>query len=305
MVEVSAIVPVLNGQRTLEACLESLAALDGPFCEVIVVDDGSTDASLAVARRFERDDPRRFRVIAAEHGGPAAARNLGIRAATGHTIFFTDADVIVPQDWVQVMLRELDAHGAAAVAGGVQPAALGSRYEAAEDYRYWRAMGREPGFIDVAPTCNLAIKRSVLDAVGLFDEVFELAASEDYDLCLRVRAAGHRIWFQPACTILHQHPTSLRPIIKRGLMHGREHVRLMSKHGRDDLVSIIPPAIDVVLAAKTVVGSLRWGLWEMPPEIRWVVMAYDLAFSVGWYGGKVVLRADGSIPFDGSGSTHG
>ena len=92
---VSIIVPVRNGAEHLAACLERVGELDPAPLECIVVDDGSEDASAAAARRAG------VRVISTGgQRGPAAARNLGARAAQGEILWFLDADVVAGRDGV-------------------------------------------------------------------------------------------------------------------------------------------------------------------------------------------------------------
>lgn len=79
----SIIIPVFNGERYLRACLESVLAQDHQDCEVVVVDDGSTDRSLEIASSFESD---RVRVCQQPNSGPSAARNLGLTLCSADKI---------------------------------------------------------------------------------------------------------------------------------------------------------------------------------------------------------------------------
>ena len=88
---VSVIVPVYNAVDYLEECLESIRVQDYSDFEVIMVNDGSTDDSASVCRRFAEIDPR-FRVLEIPNGGVSAARNTGIDNACGEWICFIDAD---------------------------------------------------------------------------------------------------------------------------------------------------------------------------------------------------------------------
>ena len=88
----SVIIPVYNAEPYLEKCVQSCLA---PDCEIILIDDGSTDGSLALARRIAAEHPG-ISVFSQENSGPGAARNVGIRAAKGDYIWFVDAD-----DWLE------------------------------------------------------------------------------------------------------------------------------------------------------------------------------------------------------------
>lgn len=101
---VSCIIPVYNGERFLAEGIESLLAQTRPPDEIIVVDDGSTDGSADVARSFGD----RVRYVHQENAGPAAARNRGIREATGDFISFLDADDLWEPTKLERQLRRFD-----------------------------------------------------------------------------------------------------------------------------------------------------------------------------------------------------
>ncbi len=88
---ISVIIPIHNAERMLPVCLDSLLAQRFPDWEALLVDDGSTDESLAVARRYSMTD-RRFRCFHQDNAGVSAARNLGLRHATREWVYLLDAD---------------------------------------------------------------------------------------------------------------------------------------------------------------------------------------------------------------------
>lgn len=103
---VSVIVPVFNVEPYLADCLASIVAQSYPYLEVIVINDGSTDGSRAIAEDFARRD-RRIRVLDVAHGGNGRARNAGIERATGKFITFADSDDVVAPDAYSVMITKL------------------------------------------------------------------------------------------------------------------------------------------------------------------------------------------------------
>src|SRR5439155_10691382 len=98
---VSVVVCTFNGERTLRPCLEGLMALRYPDFEVIVVNDGSTDSTLAIASEYD------VWVISTENGGLATARNLGMRAATGEIVAYLDDDAQPDRDWLRYLVCRL------------------------------------------------------------------------------------------------------------------------------------------------------------------------------------------------------
>ncbi|HJZ59180.1 MAG TPA: glycosyltransferase, partial [Gemmataceae bacterium] len=108
----SVVVCTYNGGRTLDQCLRSLRELDYPDYEVIVVDDGSTDDTPEILRRFPE-----VRAIHQPNRGLSAARNVGLYAATGEVIAYTDSDCFADPDWLTHLVDQLERTGAAAVGG--------------------------------------------------------------------------------------------------------------------------------------------------------------------------------------------
>ncbi|MEO3862205.1 glycosyltransferase [Acrocarpospora sp. B8E8] len=119
MPRLSVIVPMYNVAAHVGACLESLRAQTYRDHEVLMVDDGSPDGSAAVAARFEAADPR-FRLIRRQHGGPGAARETGLRHATGESLLFLEGDDMVPLTALELMAGSLAESDSDLVTGNVR-----------------------------------------------------------------------------------------------------------------------------------------------------------------------------------------
>ena len=115
---ISVVVPIYNVEAYLAECLESLAGQTVRDLEVIMVDDGSTDSSAAIAERFAARDGR-FRLIRQANGGLSAARNTGIDAAGGELLAFVDSDDALPPNAYELLLRALDRTGSDFATGNV------------------------------------------------------------------------------------------------------------------------------------------------------------------------------------------
>ncbi|WP_143461883.1 glycosyltransferase family 2 protein [Levilactobacillus enshiensis] len=110
--KISIVTPVYNVQDYLDRCLNSMLSQSYRNLEIILVDDGSTDRSLDICRRFEAKDPR-IRLIVQKNSGVSSARNAGLKAVTGDYIFFLDADDWIERDYIRrcvdaLMLRRVD-----------------------------------------------------------------------------------------------------------------------------------------------------------------------------------------------------
>lgn len=205
MTPVSVIVPVKDGAAFLERTLPALVASLPQGAELIVSDDGSSDASAAVA---QTNGARLVSHPAAT--GPAEARNRGANAATGAILVFLDADVRVHAD---TLTRLLGAFEDSAVA-----AAFGS-YDAASEARSWISLyknlahhfvhQRSSGDASTFWAGCGAIRASVFRELGGFDATYRRPSIEDVELGYRLRARGHLIRLLPAAQVTHLKEWSL------------------------------------------------------------------------------------------------
>jgi CDP-glycerol glycerophosphotransferase len=115
---ISVVVPIYNVERYLQECLESIAAQTFGDLECVMVDDGSTDGSAAIAEAYAAQDPR-FRLVRQENRGLGAARNTGCRHLADGTEFlaFVDSDDTLPPGAYELMVRTLEETGSDFVAG--------------------------------------------------------------------------------------------------------------------------------------------------------------------------------------------
>ena len=195
-VEVTVVVPVLDGAEVLGGCLDALAAQRGVSFEVVVVDNGSRDGSAALARSHPVVD----RVVVEAQRGSYAARNAGVRAARAEVLAFTDADCRPAPDWLAEALRALD--GADLVGGAVE-AVVSDRPTVWERYDRATYLDQERTVRDeaYAATANLVVRAHVLREVGGFDP--GLASSGDLEWGRRATSAGFRLVHAPAARVQH------------------------------------------------------------------------------------------------------
>ena len=116
---ISVVVPVYNVAAYLEECLESIAQQTFGDLEVLMIDDGSTDESPQIAERFASRDPR-FRLVEQANAGLGAARNTGIRHASGEFLIFADSDDVVPRHAYELLIGALDETGSDFATGNVR-----------------------------------------------------------------------------------------------------------------------------------------------------------------------------------------
>ncbi len=224
---VSIVIPVRNGALTLRACLDALSRqqpIPGVATEVIVVDNGSSDATAAIAARH----PMVSRVISERRPGSYAARNAGLAVAAGDLIAFTDADCIPAADWIRGGVEATIEGGAELVAGHVRPRvgpapSVWERFDAGhhvDQRKYVETLG-------FGATANLFVRRTVFDAVGGFDG--EMGSGGDRELCRRAVAAGFRLAYAPGAEVAHGSRRTARETWK---LHRRLGAGLHQLHQR-------------------------------------------------------------------------
>lgn len=218
---ISIIVPAYNAINSIKLCAQSLLLQNYPVFEIIFVDDGSLDGTKEYLEELASYHNHLIRVYSIQHGGPAAARNAGITRAKGEVIFFTDTDVIVPPNWVSSMVRIFSDPAVNVVGGATKAYKPSTECERFEEYRMIRLYGTTSGERDVLPTCNLAIRHVVFDVSGMFDDDFNTAAGEDYELCMRIRRYGFKIIYEPAIQVYHMNVKTLKGLFLKAFRYGR------------------------------------------------------------------------------------
>ena len=221
---VTVVVPTRGRAAYLEVTLDSLCRQrSGAAYEILVVDDGATDATPEVAERFG------VRLIRhGERRSLNAARNTGIREGRADLIAFVDDDVFAPPGWMDALVEGADRHPEADAFGGpIRP-----RFEGHAP----RGCGREDppittldlGGEDVDATmvwgANFAVRRSAVDRVGEFDESLDRAHGDEEDWLLRLRAEGGRIVYLAEAGLDHRRSAGdsrLAPLARAAYHRGR------------------------------------------------------------------------------------
>lgn len=210
----SVVIPTGGGRWAwLNQCIASVHdnLLPGETIEVIVVLDGAKLPKMIENSVYDR--PVTF--ISTERAGPATARNIGWRRASGEVIAFLDDDVIVELNWLDDLRRWFMAHpDAGGVGGRVDPVHASNpvsrmmtdqiHLEHQKGAHGWRLI-----------TANAAFRRSALESVGGFDQDFLLAGGEDFDLCDRLGEAGHEVGMTRSARVVHRHPTKIADMRER------------------------------------------------------------------------------------------
>jgi glycosyltransferase involved in cell wall biosynthesis len=224
---VSVVIPVLNGAHTIGDTLRSLAK-QVPLpsrCETIVVDNGSTDGTVELVKDLG------IVVLHAATRGAAAARNRGLRAAGGEVVVFCDADTVLTRRWLAEMTAAFDDPAVTLAAGRIvcyPPKTGPERYLAASGvYDVERAVCR-PWF-PLAPSGNMAVRRTAALAVGGFDE--RMLTAEDADFCYRVlRAHPGTIAYRADAILFHRSRPTDAELRRQAWVYGEGVARLYLRY---------------------------------------------------------------------------
>jgi GT2 family glycosyltransferase len=208
---VSIILDNWNGKRYLDTCLRALSQLEYKSYEVVLVDDASTDGSVDLVHSSY---PFVKVVQESQHHGFAGANNIGIRAARGEILLLLNVDTKPALDFLEPIVHTFDGDPSVGACQAKllimeHPRILDSagswftwtgflRHQLGEDERLYNT----PQAVFSAKGAAMAMRRSVLDKVGLFDED-AYAYFEDTDLCWRIWLAGFKVVFVPESRVLH------------------------------------------------------------------------------------------------------
>jgi Glycosyltransferases involved in cell wall biogenesis len=228
---VSVVIAAFDAEATVGAAISSALWQTYRDFEVVVVDDGSSDATGEIASSF----PEPVRVVVQENAGVAAARNRGIVEAQGELIAFCDADDVLLPQHLQELVAVYDRHGGIATSncywlfpGGIHRARTRYKGHFPSPERQRLAI-LEQNFVS---TMSL-FPKSLADEIGPFDT--ELQVAEDWDFWLRAIYAGRPVSLQPKPLALYRRGTGLSVDERRMDEHGDAVLR--KALARDDLTS--------------------------------------------------------------------
>ena len=228
---VSVIVPVKNGEATIERCLEAIVnqQFDGREFEVILVDNGSTDRTLRiVSERFPQ-----VKVLLENRPGVSYARNLAIHEAKGTWIAFTDADCVPTATWIKSLVNRAEAcHGVSFVGGAIRAllptTAIGLFNENLFDQQRSIEVEKPPSFI----SANLIARRDDLIRFGMFSPNYP--RGQDTEFAWRSYFKhGAKFAFAGDAVVEHANESTWGGLIKKAWQHGSGSARLIIEYQED------------------------------------------------------------------------
>ncbi len=220
---ISVIVPCRNAGPHFRPLMESLVSqVVTERAEIIVVDNGSTDGSRAVADNLSGLIPVRV-VDAARPANAAHARNVGVTAATGEKLFFVDADDEVAPGYLEAMSGALESHGF--VTSRVDSTTLNAEWVRAAHGAPWQADGVDRFFQFMPGTgINIGVRRALFEKVGGFPT--EFSGSQDIVFSWLVQLGGTPVHFVPHALYRYRYRATLGGLFRQARNWGKSNVLL-------------------------------------------------------------------------------
>ena len=221
---ISVVVCSYNGENTIDRCLRALTELAYPEFEVIVIDDGSTDRTAAIASGYD------VRLVRTANHGLSAARNEGLRVATGEIIAFIDDDAWPDRDWLGYLAATYRTSAHVGVGGPNIP----PRDQGKSEQRVARAPGgpihvlRTDTEAEHIPGCNCSFRVDALREIGGFDPTFRVAG-DDVDVCWRIHERGWTLGFAPGAVVWHRRRASIKAYLRQQRGYGAAEALLERK----------------------------------------------------------------------------
>jgi glycosyltransferase involved in cell wall biosynthesis len=281
----SVVVPCRNGEATLGLQLDALAAQcwTEPW-EVLLVDNGSTDGSVALAEGY-RDRLPELRVVdASARAGQAYALNEGVRAARADAIAFCDADDEVAEGWVAALGEALREHDF-----------VSCRHDPVKLNEPWVAETREAAFAEGLPRLwfppytthagsgAMGIRRAVHEAVGGFDE--SMPCLFDTDFSVKAQLAGFELVYVPEAVVHYRYRATFGGIFDQARRYAEQMARIQGRYR--------PPGEPVPGRRTWPVEGWRPLLAELPragSKAGRARLAWHLGWQAGRYAGSVRYR---------------
>lgn len=227
MIDVSVVIPVFNAERSLGRCLEAISRQDLPASEyeILVVDNNSTDQSMAIARQHPT-----AQVLAESRQGAYAARNRGVSVASGRWIAFTDPDCVPRPDWLRRLVARIADPAVHVVMGRDRPAGSSTAVRLLGEYDHRKEIfvtGSADAAIYYGHTNNMIARRATLERVGLFHE---RARGSDV-IFVQHAIARHgtgAVRYEPAAVVDHLEMQSASTYFRKAFIYGRSGYRYSS-----------------------------------------------------------------------------
>lgn len=235
MIDFSIVIPTYNRCNNLKKCIISIAKqnFDKSKYEIIIIDDGSDDNTKDVVKYLKKKYKINLKYIYQINGGPARARNLGIKNSKGRYILFTGDDCILDKNCLRFH-NEIHNKKSKCIVLGYTYLPENSRFmrflsKSGMQAAYFLLEGKKTFDYGFFYTTNISGPKKIFKKIK-FDENFPYAAFEDIELGYRLQKLGIDMIYEPNAIVFHDHPTELKMYIKRNILAGISAAYFAKKH---------------------------------------------------------------------------
>lgn len=271
---VSLYIPCYNVERFVSRCIDGVLAQSYPADEILIIDDGSTDRTIELAKKYPVTIIRH-----PQNRGLAAARNTGLRNARNELVASLDADCIADHCWLETLVGEMKTDKVAVTGGKLIETVLESladRWRRAHMTQDWGEQRLEnPSFMYGN---NTLMRKSAAKNVGWYDESHR-TNGEDLDMSRRLMKAGYTCIYQPKAVVGHLRQDNLRSILDT-------YWRWWKFGTGTHIKKFTPLQIILDIGGGHILRTLRRVLW---PDLRrgnWELLGIDMllpAYMIGRY----------------------
>ncbi len=280
----SVIIPVYNGEDTIEHCLSCLFHQERKDFEILVVNDASTDNTKnileRILKRAGKDAPKIKVITMGKNSGASAARNIGARASNSEILMFLDADCISQKDWVRLMLSNLKKEDCVAVVSQYNKSMVPALIAKYAFYELSFRDKNKDGFIDSASSCNFCCKKQAFMKIGGFSGDRYMEPAEDLDFFFRLSQLG-KIRFVNRARVGHYFRDSVGGYLKQQKAYSRSTAYLfLKKYGSDlfkkDTLQDKTTYIEIVVTTCFIVAFVTAVLLSREIAL-WTVLIYAVS----------------------------
>jgi glycosyltransferase involved in cell wall biosynthesis len=249
---ISIIVAVKNEEKYVRKCIDSLLNQSYPAdkYETIVVDGFSADGTWEILQELKKRNP--LLKIFRDPTNAAAGRNTGIRNAKGDYVAFIDGDAFADTNWLENISKTFGAVDAVGVGGPdllpsdstYKSKAIGMIMASPLASGGWlnpsvqHIMSSRAEYVKHIPTCNLCLKKDVVEKLGYFDE--EFVSGEDLEFNTRLTLAGYKLYHSPLIRVAHYRKRHIRAFARQIYEWAKAKAAIIKKHGMTNPAYLSP-----------------------------------------------------------------
>lgn len=277
--KISIVVPIFNGEATLNKCLSWLLNQDYPRYEIIAVDNNSSDETKKIITDMASNFPKIIYVFE-EKKGRGVARNTGLRAASGEIIVTTDVDCFGDKTWLKKISAPIIYDNQIAVCGFESDATgnYWSRCRQKDDEIFIKSK-IDGHYLNHLDTKNFAIRSDILKATGFNTD---LSACEDFDLFIRLHLQNIKIYFLGDLLVSHQHDASARAAWRTQFRQGQSMAEIASIYNKEEKLQEIISREQIFkpVSLLNFLFFIPWVIWQF--IFHFTIAPYRVLADFSW-----------------------